>query len=232
MEKQHRFERFIKLIGDDAFTKLNSKCVLVLGVGGVGGYVCEALARSGVGKIVVVDYDTIDETNINRQIIALKDTVGEKKVDVLEKRIKKINDGCCVVKIDKFIDAMEVKNLFDYKPDYFVDACDTVATKKAVICECLKQNVRFISSMGAGNKLDPSKLLITDLRKTMNDPLARIMRKFIKDEGIRQKVMVLASTEVPIKTGERTPGSTVFVPASAGMLIASYVVRDLMDKVN
>lgn len=230
LEKQHKFDRLAKIIGEDSVSILERRCVLVLGVGGVGGYVCEALARSGIGKLILVDFDTVDETNINRQIIALESTVGLKKVDVLEKRIKDINNKCEVIKIDKFIDAEELINLFDYNIDYFVDACDTMTTKKAVIRECIKRNVKFISSMGTGNKLDPSKLEIIDIRKTVNDPLAKLIRKFVKDEKINKKVMVLSSTELPIKTGDRIPGSTVFVPASAGLLIASYIVRQFIEK--
>ena len=225
----HRFSRLSKVIGEDSVELLNKKCVLILGVGGVGGYVCEGLVRSGIGTVILVDFDVVDETNINRQIIALESTVGMKKVDVLEQRVKDINSECVVKKIDKFITEDEVCNLFNEKIDYLVDACDTIGTKKMVIKECLKRKVPFITSMGTGNKLDPSKLEIVDIRKTINDPLARIMRKFVKDEKINSKVMVLSSSEVPVKTGERTPGSTAFVPASAGLLIASYVVSQLIS---
>ena len=230
MDKLHRFSRLSKVIGDEKVSDLEKKCVLVLGVGGVGGYTVEALARSGIGKLIIVDFDTIDESNINRQIIALETTIGLKKVDVLEKRIKDINETCEVIKIDKFINEDNFIELFDYDIDFFVDACDTVIVKKCVIKECLKRGINFISSMGTGNKLDPSKLEIVDIRKTVNDPLARIMRKFIKDEKINSKVMVLSSSEVPVKTGERTPGSTAFVPPSAGLLIASYIVRKFIGK--
>ena len=230
MDKLHRFSRLSKVIGDEKVSDLEKKCVLVLGVGGVGGYTVEALARSGIGKLIIVDFDTIDESNINRQIIALESTIGLKKVDVLEKRIKDINETCEVIKIDKFINEDNFIELFDYDIDFFVDACDTVLVKKCVIKECLKRGINFISSMGTGNKLDPSKLEIVDIRKTVNDPLARIMRKFIKDEKINSKVMVLSSSEVPVKTGERTPGSTAFVPPSAGLLIASYIVRKFIEK--
>ena len=230
MEKLHKFDRLSKVIGDDKVLQLTEKTVLVLGVGGVGGYVCEALARSGIGKLIIVDFDLVDETNINRQIIALDSTIGLKKVDVLENRIKDINSGCEVIKIDKFIDKDNLLELFNYDIDYFVDACDTMTVKKMVITECIKRKIKFISSMGTGNKLDPSKLEIVDIRKTINDPLAKVIRKFVKDEKINSKVMVLSSSELPIKTGERTPGSTAFVPASAGLLIASYVVRQFIGK--
>jgi len=230
IQKQHKFKRLEMLIGNDNLKELKSKSVLILGVGGVGGYVAEALARSNIGTLILVDYDIVDITNINRQIIALDSTIGKKKVDVLEERIKDINSGCKIIKIDKFIDINNLEELFKYKIDFLVDACDTVSTKKETIKKCLEKDIDFISSMGTGNKLDPSKLEITDIRKTVNDPLARILRKFIKDEKINKKVMVLSSKELPIKTGERTPGSTAFVPSSAGLLIASYIVRHFIKK--
>ena len=230
MEKQHRFSRLEKVIGEDRLSLIKDKCILILGVGGVGSYVCEALARSGVGSLILVDFDTVDETNINRQIIALESTIGMKKVDVLERRIKDINSGCRIVKIDEFITIDNLEILFKEKIDYFVDACDTMTVKKAVIKECINRKIPFVSSMGTGNKLDPSKLEIVDIRKTQNDPLARVIRKFVRDEKINDKVMVLSSTELPVKTGDRTPGSTAFVPASAGILIASYVVRKFINK--
>ena len=227
MEKLHKFDRLSRVIGDDKVLQLTEKTVLVLGVGGVGGYVCEALARSGIGKLIIVDFDLVDETNINRQIIALDSTIGLKKVDVLENRIKDINSGCEVIKIDKFIDKDNLFELFNYDIDYFVDACDTMTVKKMVITECIKRKIKFISSMGTGNKLDPSKLEIVDIRKTINDPLAKVIRKFVKDEKINSKVMVLSSSELPIKTGERTPGSTAFVPSVVGLIIAGEVIKDL-----
>lgn len=226
----HRFDRLEKIIGKESVANLSEKCVLVLGCGGVGGYVVEALARSNIGTLVLVDFDTIDETNINRQLIALSSTIGRKKVDVLEERVKEINGNCEVIKIDDFISGENIDTLFDDKIDFLVDACDTVNTKKLIIKKCLNLNIDFISSMGTGNKLDPSKLEITDLRKTFNDPLARILRKFIKDEKIRGKVTVLSSIELPIKTGDRTPGSSAFVPSVGGLLIASYIVRYFIDK--
>ena len=230
IQKQHKFKRLEMLIGNDNLKELKNKSVLILGVGGVGGYVAEALARSNIGTLILVDYDIVDITNINRQIIALDSTIGKKKVDVLEERIKDINSGCKIIKIDKFIDINNLEELFKYKIDFLVDACDTVSTKKETIKKCLEKDIDIISSMGTGNKLDPSKLEITDIRKTVNDPLARILRKFIKDEKINKKVMVLSSKELPIKTGERTPGSTAFVPSSAGLLIASYIVRHFIEK--
>lgn len=227
MEKYARLE---KVIGKDKVNDLGQKCVLVIGCGGVGGYVCEALARSNIGRLIIVDFDVVDITNINRQIIALESTIGQKKVDVLEKRLKDINPNLDVVKIDSFIGVDNIEVLFKDKLDYLVDACDSIKTKLALIDECLKRKIPFVSSMGTGNKLDPTKLDVVDIRKTVNDPLARIIRKYIKDKKIKNKVMVLSSTEVPVKTGERTPGSTAFVPGAAGLILASFVVRNLIKE--
>lgn len=227
MEKYVRLE---KVIGKDKVDDLGQKCVLVIGCGGVGGYVCEALARSNIGRLIIVDFDVVDGTNINRQIIALESTIGQKKVDVLEKRLKDINPNLDVVKIDSFIGVDNIEVLFKDKLDYLVDACDSIKTKLALIDECLKRKIPFVSSMGTGNKLDPTKLDVVDIRKTVNDPLARIIRKYVKDKKIKDKVMVLSSTEVPVKTGERTPGSTAFVPGAAGLILASFVVRNLIKE--
>lgn len=226
----NNFSRLEKIISLSGLELLKEKSVLILGCGGVGGYVCEALSRSCIGTLILVDYDVIDKTNINRQIIALESTIGMKKVDVLEKRIKDINKKCTVIKKDCLVTIDNIEELFNEKIDYFVDACDTVTVKKEVIKKCLNKNIPFISSMGTGNKLDPSKLEITDIRKTVNDPLARIIRKFVKDEKIKEKVMVVSSKELPIKTYDRTPGSTAFVPSSAGLLIASYIVNSFINE--
>lgn len=168
----------------------------------------------------------MEESNINRQIIALNSTLGMDKVDVFEERIKDINNNCKVIKIKEFVKEENISKLFDFSIDYFIDACDYVPTKKLIISECLKRKIPFISSMGTAKKLDPSKLEIIDIRKTKNDPLARIIRKYVKDNNIKEKVEVLSSTELPVKTD--TLGSSAFVPASAGLLIASYVVRQII----
>lgn len=229
-EKQHNFARLEKIIGKDNLNKLNNKSVLVLGLGGVGGYVVESLARSGIGTLILVDYDIVDETNINRQIIALNSTIGMKKTELFKNRINDINSNCHVELIDKFINKSNIEELFKYKIDYLVDACDAIKTKEEIIIKCLEKNIPFISSMGTGNKLDPSKLEICDLRKTINDPIARILRKFVKNNKINKKITVLSSTELPIKTHNKTPGSTSFVPSSAGLLIGSYIVRKFIER--
>lgn len=231
MNHDIRFSRLTKILGSSSLDVLSQKKILILGCGGVGGYVAEALARSNIGSLILVDYDVVDESNINRQIIALSSTIGRKKVDVLEERIKDINPFCNVTKLDTFISNKDIDIIFQYDFDYLVDACDTVSTKMAVIQKCLEKDIPFISSMGTGNKLDPSKLDIVDIRKTINDPLARIIRKFVKDLKTNKKVMVLSSTELPVNIHDRVPGSTAFVPSSAGLLIASYIVRDFLKKV-
>lgn len=222
-----RFERLEKLITKEKTDLLHNKSVLVLGCGGVGGYVIESLARSGIGKLIIVDGDKIDKTNINRQIIALESTIGRKKVDVFKERLNDINSKLEVITIDKFIDETNINELFNYEIDYFVDACDTISTKKLVIKNCIDKNINLISSMGTGNRMDPSMLEITTLDKTNNDPIARILRRYVKDEHINKKIRVLCSKEVPIKVKD-TIGSNSFVPSSAGLLITSYVVKDLM----
>ncbi len=205
--------------------QLKNKTVAIVGIGGVGGYVAESLARSGVGKLILVDYDVVDETNINRQIIALHSTIGKEKVSLMEERIHDICEDTQVVSYRIMYGEENRYDIFSEKIDFLVDACDIVRSKQILITECLNRGIPFISSMGTGNRLDPSKLTITDLAKTEGDPLARIMRKWAKDRGIRTPIPVLYSSELPIKTGTRQPGSLIFVPASAGLLIGSYIVR-------
>ena len=205
--------------------QLKNKTVAIVGIGGVGGYVAESLARSGVGKLILVDYDVVDETNINRQIIALHSTIGKEKVSLMEERIHDICEDTQVVSYRIMYGEENRYDIFSEKIDFLVDACDIVRSKQSLITECLNRGIPFISSMGTGNRLDPSKLTVTDLAKTEGDPLARIMRKWAKDRGIRTPIPVLYSSELPIKTGTRQPGSLIFVPASAGVLIGSYIVR-------
>lgn len=221
------FERVESLIGSDNLEKIKKKTVLVLGIGGVGGYVVESLVRCGISNIIIVDHDIVDETNLNRQIIALNSTIGKKKVDVMEERIKNINKECNVIKYDLFFDSNTKDEILNNKIDFIVDSCDSVNSKKLIIEEAIKRKIDFISSMGTANKLDPTKLEITDIRKTVNDPLARIMRKFVKDSKIKDKVVVLSSTELPKKNGT-VLGSVSFVPSSAGLLITSYIINKII----
>ena len=227
-------ENFIRtqnLLGEISMQKLGKSKVLIFGVGGVGGYVAEGLARSGVGNISLVDFDTVSESNINRQIIATYSTIGQKKVDVMKKRILDINPNANVKTFDiKFNE--ETKDQIDFREyDYIVDPIDMVTSKILIIklAKCI--NVPIISCMGTGNKLDVTKLQILDISKTFMCPLAKVMRKELKDRGINH-VDVLFSSEEPQKTnneynGKAVPSSIVFVPAVAGLMISSFVVHKL-----
>ena len=221
------FDRTRIVLGDDAIDKLKRSHVAIFGVGGVGGYAIEAIVRSGVGEVTIVDNDTVSPSNINRQIIALHSTIGEKKIDVAEKRIKDINPECIVHKSDSFfLPGMEEEFSFS-SFSYVVDAIDTVSGKIALIETANEYSIPIISSMGAGNKLDPTLFTITDIYKTKIDPLAKVMRRELKARRIK-KCLVAYSDEIPAKTGQRTPGSSVFVPASAGLMIAGYVFQSLI----
>lgn len=228
MEKQVScFTRLEALIGNNAMQTLSDKSVFVLGIGGVGGYVCEGLARSGIGHIILMDADSVDITNINRQIIALHSTIGQYKVDVMKKRILDINPNCRVEVYPSFLTEDDLSILEKCHYDFFVDACDSVSTKKAVLSFCKKKGISFLTCLGTAKKFQPELLEITDLSKTYNDPLARILRKYVKDNHILGPIPVLFSSELPADVKEL--GSTSFVPSSAGLLIASYVVRQFID---
>lgn len=222
-----KFARFNLLIGEQNIQKIKGKTVLVLGIGGVGGYVVESLVRSTIENIIIVDNDIIDSTNINRQIIALESTIGKKKVDILEKRIKDINPKCNVIKIDKFINEKNYLELFQYKIDYLADCCDSIKTKKQVIKYALEQDIKIISSMGIGNRMDPTKLEIINIKKTSGDPIARILRKFLKDENINKKLNVLYSSEIP-KKKEKEIATSIFTPAIGGLLIANHIIQEFI----
>lgn len=221
------FERLKILVGPN-IEKIKNLSVLVLGVGGVGSFTVESLVRSGIKKIIIVDNDIVDITNINRQLIALHSTIGEHKVDVLEKRIKDISKTCEVIKIKQRITLENIDILFKEKVDFIVDACDTIEVKKELLKCCLKTHQKLIMSMGTANKLDPTKLNIMDLKDTSYDPIAKILRKYVKDEKLKGKIPVVASIEQPIKTGQKTLGSTSFVPSVAGLLITSYIINEVI----
>lgn len=225
--------------------KLKQSRVAVFGVGGVGGYVIEALARCGIGTLDIVDKDVVDITNINRQIIATTETVGMPKVDVMEARIKSISPDTEVNKYPVFYlpEDPETVELFDFsKYNYVVDAIDTVSAKLDIIRRCYELGTPIISSMGCGNRLDPTQLVVTDIHKTEMDPLAKVMRKELRALGIKKLKVVYSkeqpikptlpqdpSTQEPLPPGKRsTPGSISFVPSAAGLIIASQVVQDLI----
>lgn len=221
------FERLELLIGKDNVKKLNNTKVLVIGLGGVGGILTETLVRNGIENITIIDNDTIDITNKNRQIIALDSTIGKNKTEVLKERLLDINSNCHVETISDFIDKDNIDILFKNPVDYVIDACDTVSTKILLIEECIKRNIKVISSMGMGKKLDLSKLKIMDIRKTSYDKLAKVVRKKLKDDGINEKVMVLSSDEEPIDTKDNI-GSYSPLTSYAGLLIADYVIKDII----
>lgn len=224
------FERLSLLIGEDNLNKIKGKTILIVGVGGVGGYTATSLVRSGIENIIIIDYDTIDITNINRQITAYHSTIGKKKVDVLSNMLLDINPNIKITKYDMFLSEQNIESIFDNcNIDYIIDACDALKTKKAIIKYCLDKNIKFISSMGTGNKLDPTKLEVTDIRKTNNDPVARIIRKWVKDNKINKKIPVLCSKEVPKKVGN-VVSSNSFVPSSAGLIITSYIINDIIKE--
>lgn len=224
-----QFSRFIQLIGEEKFTTLQSKKVLVIGAGGVGGYVVEGLIRSGISYLTIIDYDTIDITNLNRQIISTYDSIGNKKVQAIKKRILSIYPRCQVNILDLFLNENNIDQVFQENFDYVIDACDTVNTKKMIIMKCLNKKIKFISCMGTGNKFHPELLQITELRKTSYDRLAKVMRKWAIDNHIKEKIMVVSSTEVCQKSHHSNVGSTSFVPSVAGMLCASYIINDIIQ---
>lgn len=219
------FERFELLVGNK-IEDIKNKKILVVGVGGVGSYTVESLVRCEIGSITIIDNDIIDITNLNRQLMTTTDNVGESKVEVLKKRIVSINPECSVNAINAFLDENNIDSIVnDY--DYVVDACDTAKTKVSLINICNKRNIKLISAMGTGNKMDPSKLEITDIYKTNNDPLAKLIRHECRCLGIK-KLTVVCSSELPIKKGVKTIPSNSFVPATAGLLITSYIINDIV----
>ena len=223
------FEREIKLIGEENLEKIKSKTVAVVGVGGVGGYAVESLIRAGISKLIIIDYDIVDITNLNRQIISLQSNIGKYKTDVIKERINNINPDCNVITINTKLNEENLYLLFNEKPDYIIDACDTLKVKEMIILECKKRKIKLISSMGTGNKLNPELLKITDIRKTSYDPLAKKIRKFVVDNKIKGKVMVVSSVEQPKKV-EGVISSISFVPPISGLLCTSYVINDILKE--
>ena len=224
------FERLERIIGEESLDKLKNKKVAIIGVGGVGGYALETLIRNGIENIIIVDKDVVDITNKNRQIIALDSTINKPKVEVFKERIKDINNECNIITLNIFLNEENKNELFKYDIDYLIDACDTVSTKIMIIRECINRNIKFISSMGTGNKMNPTKLKITTLKKTSYDPLAKIIRHEINRLNINNDILVLSSDEEIIKTGLRSPGSYSIVPNTAGILIADYIIKDILKE--
>lgn len=233
----NEFSRTETLLGEAAVEKLRNSRVAVFGIGGVGGHAAEALARSGVGALDFFDNDDVSLTNINRQIVALHSTVGRPKVDVMKERVLDINPLCSVTTHRVFILPENLEE-FDFSCyDYIIDAIDTVTAKVALAVKAQAASVPMISSMGTGNKLDPLGFIVTDISKTEVCPLARVMRKKLKDAGVRQlKVLyskelpktAQASTETKGKEGRPAPASISFVPSVAGLVIGGEVIKDLI----
>lgn len=229
-----RFQRTKLLIGEENFLKLQNATVAIFGIGGVGSFTVEALARSGIGHLILIDKDNVDITNINRQIHALTSTVGKSKVELLRERIFEINPAAKVDTIQKFyLPGEQVENFFICDYDYVVDAIDTVTAKISLVLECQKRGIKIISSMGAGNKLDPTKFKVADIFQTAVDPVAKVMRKKLKEYGVKS-LKVVYSEEIPrkIDTGNLTGkviGSVAFVPSVAGLILAAEVVNSLLD---
>lgn len=235
----NQFSRTELLLGTEGVEKLKQSRVAVFGIGGVGGYVVEALARAGVGELDLIDNDTVSLSNINRQIIALHDSIGKPKTEVMKERIAQINPMAKVNTYQIFYN-FETADSFDFSQyDYVVDAIDTVTGKLLIIENAQKAGVPIISSMGTGNKLDPTRFEVTDIYKTSICPLARVMRRELKARGIK-KLKVVYSKEEPVsmkisddsvteKKGSRAaPGSVPFVPPVAGLIIAGEVIKDLI----
>lgn len=223
-------EREYSLIGEEAVDKLTKASVIVFGCGGVGGYTIEALARAGIGKLIVVDNDSVNESNINRQIIATRKTIGQLKTEAVADRIADINPDCKVEKFSVFADESNIKEIIDSaNPDFIVDAIDSVTSKLLIAEYAAEKNIPIIASMGTGNKLDPERLKIADISKTHTCPLARVMRRELGVRGIKH-LTVLFSDEPPVKVGSRTPASISFVPSAAGLIIAGHVIRSIIER--
>ena len=227
------FQRTRFLIGDENFLKLQKSTVAIFGIGGAGSFTAEALARAGIGHLILIDKDVIDVTNINRQIHALTSNVGKSKVEVMRERILEINPSARVDAIQKFyLTDEDAEIFFICRYDYVVDAIDTLTAKINLVLECNKREIPVISSMGAGNKLDPVRFKVDDIYKTSTDPVAKVMRKKLRELGIKN-LKVVWSDEVPRKisvdTSEKIIGSISFVPSVAGLILASEVVKDLIQ---
>ena len=222
-----QFDRLELLIGKDNLEKLAQKKVLVFGIGGVGGHCVEALARSGITQFALVDKDVVEESNINRQLVASYQTLNHAKVDVMKERIISINPKAEVETRQMFY-LPENENEFDFgKYDYVIDCVDTVTAKLSIIKKAKELSVPVISALGAGNKMNPTDLEVSDIFKTSVDPLAKVLRHELKKLGIKS-LKVVYSKETPIDVNGRTPGSNAFVPSSMGIIIASEVIKDLL----
>lgn len=242
----HQFSRTELAIGAEGLEALKNSTVAVLGIGGVGSIAVEALARTGVGRIILIDKDVVDITNINRQIHALTTTIGQKKADLMCERVKLINPECETIALNMFYTEETYEQLFQYDIDYVLDASDTIMYKIHLIKECLKRKIPLLSSMGAANKMDPTRFQVADISKTSVDPMARVIRTKLRKDGIKKGVKVVFSTEDPVKPREdvtkkiapegakirkakQPPASNSFVPPVVGLIMVSVAVRELLE---
>ncbi|WP_080840879.1 tRNA threonylcarbamoyladenosine dehydratase [Cohnella massiliensis] len=245
----HQFSRTELAIGPEGLEILKGSTVAVLGIGGVGSIAAEALARSGVGRIVMIDKDVVDITNINRQIHALTTTVGQPKAELMRDRIKLINPDCDAIALRMFYTEETYEELFKFPLDYVLDASDTISYKIHLIKQCLERKIPIISSMGAANKMDPTRFEVADISKTTVDPIARVVRQKLRKEGIKKGVKVVFSKEEPLKPrddvtqrivpetapkeirkAQQPPASNAFVPPVAGLIMVSVAVRELLER--
>lgn len=224
-------ERSALLLGNEALEILKNKTVLVVGIGGVGSFCVEALARTGIGHLILVDKDKVESSNINRQLLATTETIDQVKVAVMKKRIQTLNPECKVDMYDCFYDCSMDKKIFSQKIDFVIDCIDSIKSKQDLAMVCIQRDIPFLSSMGTARRLDPSKLEIMELEKTSYDPIAKRMRNWKRKNKIRNKIWVVCSTEPPrpVEAGKPLP-SMIFVPASAGLLLASECVKKLINK--
>lgn len=242
----NQFSRTELAIGSEGLEIMKNSTVAVLGIGGVGSIAVEALARTGVGRIILIDKDVVDITNVNRQIHALTTTVGQQKTELMVDRVKLINPDCEAIALNMFYTDETYEELFKYDLDYVLDASDTIVYKIHIIKECLKRKIPIISSMGAANKMDPTRFQVADISKTTMDPIARVIRTTLRKDGIKKGVKVVFSTETPMKPREditqkivpenapdrrkakQPPASNAFVPPVVGLIMGSVAVRELL----
>lgn len=224
-------ERSALLLGNEALEILKNKTVLIVGIGGVGSFCVEALARTGIGHLILADKDKVESSNINRQLLATTETIDQVKVIVMKKRIQTLNPECKVDMYDCFYDCSMDEKIFSQKIDFVIDCIDSIKSKQDLAMACIQRDIPFLSSMGTARRLDPSKLEIMELEKTSYDPIAKRMRNWKRKNKIRNKIWVVCSTEPPrpVEAGKPLP-SMIFVPASAGLLLASECVKKLINK--
>ena len=226
---KERFIRIETLIGKQKAHKLYEASVMVVGLGGVGGYAAEALVRCGIGHLSVIDHDVVEPSNFNRQILAVEENLGEKKTEAFRRRAESINPDVRISCHDSFLNADNLKSFFVERIDYVVDAIDTLTSKVALWKYCQEKGVGIISCLGTAKKLDPTRLQVTTLDKTEYDPMAKALRQIARKNAVGLKIPVVYSREEPLNRSSEVLGSMIFVPASAGLLCAQKVISDLID---